>query len=117
MLGADDSARLRRLIAQGAPEHDIQHDIEALRLRMNPHPADQRLNAPRLNGRILEGLQHKYRETVLFFPSHGQTCHTYCTFFRWSQFIGDASSAPLSCWDAPKLWDGLQCLEQVGDAA
>jgi len=33
--------------------------------------------------------QHKYRETVLFFPSQGQTCHAYCTFcFRWAQFVG-----------------------------
>lgn len=34
-------------------------------------------------------MQHKYRETVLFFPSHGQTCHAYCSFcFRWAQFVG-----------------------------
>jgi L-lysine 2,3-aminomutase len=34
-------------------------------------------------------MQHKYHETVLFFPSQGQTCHAYCTYcFRWAQFIG-----------------------------
>ncbi|MCB0845906.1 MAG: lysine 2,3-aminomutase, partial [Bacteroidetes bacterium] len=34
-------------------------------------------------------VQHKYRETVLFFPSNSQTCHAYCTFcFRWPQFVG-----------------------------
>jgi L-lysine 2,3-aminomutase len=34
-------------------------------------------------------MQHKYRETVLFFPSEGQTCHAYCSFcFRWPQFVG-----------------------------
>jgi len=34
-------------------------------------------------------MQHKYRETVLFFPSQGQSCHAYCTFcFRWPQFVG-----------------------------
>ncbi len=34
-------------------------------------------------------MQHKYRETVLFFPSQGQTCHAYCSFcFRWPQFVG-----------------------------
>ncbi|MBL4689619.1 MAG: lysine 2,3-aminomutase, partial [Nannocystaceae bacterium] len=39
--------------------------------------------------RALAGMQHKYRETVLFFPSQGQTCHAYCTFcFRWAQFVG-----------------------------
>ena len=27
---------------------------------------------------------------MLFFPSQGQVCHSYCTFcFRWAQFIGD----------------------------
>jgi KamA family protein len=41
-------------------------------------------------GQYLQGVQHKYRETVLFFPSQGQTCHAYCTYcFRWAQFIGD----------------------------
>jgi KamA family protein len=35
----------------------------------------------------LKGIQHKYAETVLFFPSQGQTCHAFCSFcFRWPQF-------------------------------
>ena len=47
------------------------------------------LNVPRHNGKIVRGVQHKYRETVLIFPSSGQTCHSYCTFcFRWAQFVG-----------------------------
>jgi len=34
-------------------------------------------------------MQHKYPQTVLFFPSQGQTCHAYCAFcFRWPQFVG-----------------------------
>jgi L-lysine 2,3-aminomutase len=37
----------------------------------------------------LYGVQHKYRETALFFASAGQTCHSYCTYcFRWAQFAG-----------------------------
>jgi L-lysine 2,3-aminomutase len=57
---------------------------------MNPHPAGQmQLNVPELDGHPLPGMQHKYRETVLFFPSQGQTCHAYCTYcFRWAQFVG-----------------------------
>ena len=44
---------------------------------------------PRLDGEPVAGVQHKYRETVLFFPSAGQTCHAYCTYcFRWAQFVG-----------------------------
>jgi len=56
---------------------------------LNPHPAAQQHNVPVLEGKRLNGMQHKYRETVLFFPRQGQTCHAYCTFcFRWPQFTG-----------------------------
>jgi KamA family protein len=60
-------------------------------MRLNPHPAGQLLlNAPNLHGRPLPGLQHKYPETVLFFPRQGQTCHAYCTYcFRWAQFVDE----------------------------
>ena len=61
-----------------------------IRLELNPHPAGQREhNIPGLEDITLNGVQHKYRETMLFFPSQGQTCHAYCTFcFRWTQFVG-----------------------------
>lgn len=62
-----------------------------IRTKLNPHPAgQQQMNVPVFEDEPLEGVQHKYRETVLFFPSQGQVCHSYCTFcFRWAQFIGD----------------------------
>lgn len=66
--------------------------IQRIRRELNPHPAGQmELNVPRDDeGNPIEGLQHKYPETVLFFPAQGQTCHSYCTFcFRWAQFVGD----------------------------
>jgi L-lysine 2,3-aminomutase len=61
-----------------------------IRLELNPHPAGQmELNVPMMDGNKLTGIQHKYKQTVLFFPSSGQTCHAYCTFcFRWPQFVG-----------------------------
>jgi KamA family protein len=80
--GADTDAR--------KPELDAA--VSRIRHELNPHPAGQQaLNIPRLpNGDVVTGIQHKYRETVLFFPSQGQTCHAYCSFcFRWAQFIGD----------------------------
>jgi KamA family protein len=63
---------------------------DRIRLKLNPHPAGQlEHNVPRLDGIPLPGMQHKYRETVLFFPGRGQTCHAYCTYcFRWAQFVG-----------------------------
>ncbi|WFE36314.1 lysine 2,3-aminomutase [Micromonospora sp. WMMD975] len=60
--------------------------------RLNPNPGAQlEANVPTHRGRRLLGLQHKYAETVLVFPSQGQTCHSYCGYcFRWAQFVGNA---------------------------
>lgn len=90
MLEPDDYATMARLVRGGAPRDTLKAAADRIRLRLNPHPAGQLThNVPRLDGRPLPGLQHKYRETVLLFPSQGQTCHAYCTFcFRWAQFVG-----------------------------
>ena len=69
----------------------IADTADKIRHQLNPHPAGQKtFNVPQLqDGTKLEGMQHKYRQTVLFFASQGQTCHAYCTFcFRWPQFVG-----------------------------
>ena len=80
---------LQRLIEENADEKDVNTFIEQVRLEMNPHPAGQiEHNVPVLGDDILYGMQHKYSETVLFFPSQGQQCHAYCTFcFRWKQKV------------------------------
>lgn len=66
--------------------------IARIRAGMNPHPSGQRtLNVPMLDGHELAGVQHKYAQTALYFPQHGQMCHAYCTYcFRWAQFVGDS---------------------------
>lgn len=81
--------RMAQLVKSGAPPGEVQTLAKQLRRRLNPHPAGQmELNVPELEGQKLPGMQHKYRHTVLFFPSQGQVCHSYCTFcFRWAQFI------------------------------
>ena len=67
----------------------LKEVVKNIRLKLNPHPAGQLSNVPEIGGKRLEGSQHKYRETILFFPKQGQTCHAYCTFcFRWPQFVG-----------------------------
>ncbi|MGE0386828.1 MAG: KamA family radical SAM protein [Gammaproteobacteria bacterium] len=90
MLAPADLARVRGLIASGAGKSEFDAAVRAIQRALNPHPAGQmELNVPHLHGRPLRGMQHKYRETVLFFPGAGQTCHTYCTYcFRWAQFVG-----------------------------
>jgi KamA family protein len=91
MLPAEDVARLSHLIETGAGKEQLNQAAHEIRMRLNPHPAGQLLlNAPSLQGRPLPGLQHKYPETVLFFPRQGQTCHAYCTYcFRWAQFVDE----------------------------
>ena len=90
MLSAEEYKHLRELVLVQKDEAAIEREVKRIRLRMNPHPAGQMThNVPMLNGQPVRGLQHKYKETVLFFPSAGQTCHAYCTFcFRWPQFVG-----------------------------
>lgn len=91
MLLPADFKRVAAAIRAGQDNRQLQPLVDEIRAGLNPHPAgQQRLNQPVLNGKSLPGMQHKYKETVLFFPAQGQTCHSYCTFcFRWAQFVGD----------------------------
>ena len=90
MLDPAKFAEIRGLLRRGTPADQLAAVVNELRLGLNPHPAGQLThNVPALDDRPLQGIQHKYRETVLFFPSAGQTCHAYCTYcFRWAQFVG-----------------------------
>ena len=89
MLSDEDFNTIASLIRRGA-KAELRATADAIRLRHNPHPAGQLThNVPHLDGKPIAGLQHKYAETVLFFPSRGQTCHAYCSYcFRWAQFVG-----------------------------
>lgn len=95
MLPADVVAGVRDALARGGTDGDALLDqvVERARRQMNPHPGGQlELNVPTVDGARLEGVQHKYAETVLYFPANGQTCHAYCTYcFRWAQFTGGSS--------------------------
>jgi KamA family protein len=99
MLDTAAMAKLRSLARRGWPKQETLRVTSAIRQDLNPHPSGQmELNIPVEDNARVPGLQHKYRETVLYFPAQGQTCHAYCTYcFRWAQFIGDADlkfSAP-----------------------
>ncbi len=82
--------RMKNAMDSGASKDEIKKVANEIRMELNPHPAGQlEHNVPMIDGHKLTGMQHKYRETVLFFPSQGQTCHAYCSFcFRWPQFVG-----------------------------
>lgn len=91
MLPAEDVARIADLLTAGASKAELTAAANDVRAKLNPHPAGQLLlNIPRVGEEPINGLQHKYAETALFFPKQGQTCHAYCTYcFRWAQFIGE----------------------------
>jgi len=91
MLSAENFQNMANAL-HSEDKETIQLVANKIRLGLNPHPAGQiEHNIPQLkDGTRLYGMQHKYKETVLFFPSQGQTCHAYCTFcFRWPQFVGN----------------------------
>ena len=90
MLDVAEFNEIRGLLRRTAPAAEETAVINRIRRGLNPHPAGQLThNVPTLDDRPMQGIQHKYRETVLFFPAAGQTCHAYCTYcFRWAQFVG-----------------------------
>ena len=91
MISKEDFDCVADLLRRDAPKEQLNAAIHEIRAGLNPHPAGQQtLNVPTIDDEHVEGMQHKYHETVLFFPGQGQTCHAYCTFcFRWAQFVGD----------------------------
>jgi len=90
MLNKNNYSLMWNTLIGSSNKDAIKAVANRIRLQLNPHPAGQMdYNIPSLDGEKLNGMQHKYRETLLFFPSQGQTCHAYCTFcFRWPQFVG-----------------------------
>ena len=91
MLRPHHYSLMAETLKNNSDKREIQKVANKIRLELNPHPAGQmEYNVPTLkDGTKLYGMQHKYKETVLFFPSQGQTCHAYCSFcFRWPQFVG-----------------------------
>ncbi len=116
MLEEADFERMAEMMRSGAEQSEIKRVAKEIRNKLNPHPAGQKnLNVPVLNNEELPGMQHKYRETVLFFPSQGQTCHSYCSFcFRWAQFIGD-KELRISSKETDHLHQYLRTHKHVSD--
>ncbi|KAA3653445.1 MAG: lysine 2,3-aminomutase [Proteobacteria bacterium] len=117
MLEPEHYDTIAKLIQADADKATLNAAVNEVRQALNPHPADQmEMNMPVDDeGNRLDGIQHKYRETVLFFPSQGQTCHAYCTFcFRWAQFVGD-KELRIAASEASTLHDYLKAHTEVTD--
>jgi KamA family protein len=111
-LSEQDLQRMLGLMRSSAGRREVAQAAHEIRMRLNPHPAGQlELNRP--NG--FRGLQHKYAQTVLFFPSAGQTCHAYCQYcFRWPQFVGEPD-LKFSQRDGEALLRYVQARPEVSD--
>lgn len=116
MLSKPDRDRMIQLLEQNVSKTVLQAQANEIRRRLNPHPGGQKeYNVPIFNDEPVPGVQHKYRETVLIFPSAGQTCHAYCTFcFRWPQFINDLD-LKFATRESGKFQEYLQQHQEVTD--
>lgn len=116
MLLEDDFEQMAEVVRGNADRGLIKQTANVIRKRLNPHPAGQQLmNVPLFENESLEGIQHKYRETLLFFPKQGQVCHSYCSFcFRWAQFIGD-KELRFSAKETASLYNYLNKHKNISD--
>ncbi|MGO4614004.1 KamA family radical SAM protein [Nocardia sp. 2YAB30] len=98
MLPPELFTSIDELYQAGGSRDVLRKAAAQARRLLNPHPGGQiDANIPLLDGQPVLGLQHKYRETVLVFPSQGQTCHAYCGYcFRWAQFVDTETRQALS---------------------
>ncbi len=113
MLSIHHLAKMLGVMRRGTAD-EVKEAASRIQESLNPHPAGQLdLNVPMLGSNALPGLQHKYDETVLFFPAAGQTCHAYCTYcFRWPQFAG-MDGMKFACHDTDALVEYLKVHEEV----
>jgi KamA family protein len=116
MLNEEHYKAMKIVLDHTSSKDEIKKMANTIRQELNPHPAGQiEHNVPEFNGEKINGMQHKYRETVLFFPSQGQTCHAYCTFcFRWPQFVG-MDELKFATKEASLLKDYVKANPQVTD--
>ena len=116
MLEDSEYREVHSLLRSGDRAEAMTAAVNRIRLDLNPHPAGQLThNVPLVDGERMEGVQHKYRETVLFFPSQGQTCHAYCTYcFRWAQFVG-LEGFTFQAKETDQLVDYLKAHTEVSD--
>ncbi|THH18167.1 hypothetical protein EW146_g2773 [Bondarzewia mesenterica] len=117
MLGKNELTMMRDALARNTDKVEIRELAESIRSALNPHPANQKQeNVPHVHGEPIEGMQHKYRETCLFFPTEGQYCHSYCTYcFRWAQFTAVGSDQQFQSKDVQQLVDYIKANRDITD--
>ena len=71
MLSQHDLGSMVSAVSQvGMSKVSLREKAETIRATLNPHPAGQKEeNVPLMYDQEVLGTQHKYRETILFFPT------------------------------------------------
>jgi KamA family protein len=116
MLPAKDVNPVMQALDANSSRDQLQAIVNPIRQQLNPNPAGQKQhNVPNLDGEAILGIQHKYRQTTLVFPTAGQTCHAYCTFcFRWPQFVG-IDDLKFAARESGQFWRYLKHHQEVTD--
>ncbi len=116
MLSKTQFNEVAELIRANASKEEIRVVANKIRNGLNPHPSGQMtVNVPIMDDLIVPGIQHKYAETAIVFPSAGQTCHAFCTFcFRWAQFIGE-NDLKFATDESNRFQEYLKQHEEISD--
>ncbi len=116
MLLTNHFDEMAEVLTNSSPRESIAETANKIRWQLNPHPAGQlEYNQPKFEDYHLQGVQHKYKETVLFFPSQGQLCHAFCSFcFRWPQFVG-IEKLKISAGEVEPLIDYVRANKEITD--
>jgi KamA family protein len=90
MLPKDMYDRVAQILDSGRDVRSCHSEIEGFRRELDPYLDDKPTwNRPLDGAGPIDGLMHKYPDSVLFFPPEGQTCHAYCGYcYRWGQLVG-----------------------------
>jgi L-lysine 2,3-aminomutase len=115
MLAPEAYASLEAAVDRGASMAELEAIASGVRASLNPDPSGQHeLNVPHVDGRPVPGVQHKYADTVLYFPAEGQTCHAFCAYcFRWPQFVPGQDR--FATRDAPGIAEYVRSHPEVTD--
>lgn len=116
MLSPEHYDEIAAALKENLPKDEIKKIVGKIRNELNPHPAGQsQWNVPKMEGTAVAGIQHKYKETCLVFPSGGQTCFAYCTFcFRWAQFV-DTDNMKFITDESRKFQNYLKAHNEITD--
>jgi hypothetical protein len=71
MLSSGELESITSLVTSNTtPRTQLGALTDRIRAGLNPHPGGQKeTNVPVMDGAPVPGMQHKYRDTVLFFPT------------------------------------------------